>query len=398
MSFRSSSALLFAGLALVTAKAARGDEVSAYAQIKPSLALVAAGTGPRLGFGTAFCIESQGGYGFLLTNKHVVGNDPHPRILLMSDPHPRYAAIVRLAEIDAVVLAIHTSCTPVTIEASPPPVGTRIAIAGFPAFQISIFAQGLGLTPSFHEGAISSVIAGGAYLEYDAQTDHGNSGSPLFDAQTGEVYGLVTGVNTGTTGALQNNIAIGARAFEAFIQNSHHDIEVGLQSLPATSTKGSQPQVKPSKHTAPTSADLSSSNFVGPSHVSTDEEQRCVIAFRNEDSGTVMDACYQAQAKWEKQREAADANSPHYYDATLTMGYYVCYTADAFLAFQDARASSFSNECESLLKEVIEGSDDSAQADRAGDALDFFSALFALEKQEHSPDSQPRHRAQASRL
>ena len=243
-SFRRLSALFAVLTALVMHEAALGDDVATYAQIKPSLALVAAGTGKRFGFGTAFCIESQRGYGFLLTNKHVVGNDPHPRVLLMSDPgHVHYAGIVRFGGLDAAVLAIRASCVPANLHLSAPSVGTKIAVAGFPAFQLDIFAHGLGLAPSFHEGTISSIIAEGAYLEYDAQTDHGNSGSPLFDTDTGEVYGLVTGVNTGTTGALQNNIAIGSIALGPFLQNARHDIEVGLAAAPD--------KVKPSLSIAP---------------------------------------------------------------------------------------------------------------------------------------------------
>ncbi len=116
MSFRRLSALSAILTALVMHDAALADDVSTYAQIKPSLALVAAGVGKRFGFGTAFCIESQRGYGFLLTNKHVVANDPHPRVLLMSDPgHVHYAGIVRLGELDAAVLAIRASCVPANL-------------------------------------------------------------------------------------------------------------------------------------------------------------------------------------------------------------------------------------------------------------------------------------------
>jgi Trypsin-like peptidase domain len=230
---------------------ALADEVSTYAQIEPSLALIAAGTGKDFGLGTAFCVEDADGYGFLLTNKHVIGSDPHPRVLLMSDPrHVHYAAIVRVAEIDAAVLAIRADCQPVSMSGSAPAVGTRVAIAGFPAFQLSMFERGLGLSPSFHEGTVSSVIADGAYLEYDAQTDHGNSGSPLFDVDTGQVYGLVTAVNTGTTGALQNNISIGSVALEAFLQNAHHDIEVGLAAVAGKARTSASNDSRPSRSAA----------------------------------------------------------------------------------------------------------------------------------------------------
>src|ERR1039457_5283507 len=90
-----------------------------------------------------------------------------------------------------------------------------------PAIQIELFFHKLGLAPSLHLGTLSALIAGGALLEYDAQTDHGNSGGPLFDAQTGAVYGIVTWGNTGVSGAVQNNIAISIRDLTQFFQNAH---------------------------------------------------------------------------------------------------------------------------------------------------------------------------------
>jgi Trypsin-like peptidase domain len=357
---------------------AHADEVSTYAQIKPSLALIGAGTEKNFGLGTAFCVEDADGYGFLLTNKHVVGNDPHPRVLLMSDPHHiHYAAIVRAAEIDAVVLAIHADCQPVSISGSAPAVGTKIALAGFPAFQLSMFERGLGLSPSFHEGTISSVVADGAFLEYDAQTDHGNSGSPLFDVETGQVYGLVTAVNTGTTGALQNNIAIGSVALEAFLQNAHHDIEAGLAAFQHKSeSKVAIPRPKPSQ-LKQEQANAASYEGREPPHVVTHEEQRCLAAAGEGDARTLIDACNQAQANWDKQRETG-YGTPQYYDATLTMAYYVGYAALGYFALQQSdRGTELAGECKSLLSEVIIGNNSTPeQVERAKAALDYFMGIF----------------------
>ena len=80
---------------------------------------------------------------------------------------------------------------------------------------------GRGLSPSFHEGSVSSILAEGGILQYDAQTDHGNSGSPLFDVDSGTVYGLVRAGSTGETGALQNNFAITIPMLIPFLQNAH---------------------------------------------------------------------------------------------------------------------------------------------------------------------------------
>jgi S1-C subfamily serine protease len=229
------------------------DEASSYAAIEPSVALVISAEGKQVAFGTAFCIESADGYGFLLTNRHVIGIDRHPGVVLMNDVrHVHVSSVVRIATIDAAVLAIKSACAPLPISNTLPSVGTRVALAGFPAFQIEMLKRGLGLAPSFHEGTVSSIIANGALIEYDAQTDRGNSGSPLFDVESGNIYGMVTLVDTGTTGALQNNIAIGATSLEPFLQNARHDIAVGLKELGTSSVSVRPVTTRPSSASAST--------------------------------------------------------------------------------------------------------------------------------------------------
>jgi S1-C subfamily serine protease len=197
-------------------------ESTTYSHVEPSLALVVAGHGKNTVFGSAFCIADIGNSnGYVLTNRHVVQNDQHPDVMLMSNPKVLTATVVRTSPLDAAVLLIPSDCRPLNLSSDPPPVGTRIALAGFPSIQIHAAFAGLGLSPSFHEGTISSILASGSELEYDAQTDHGNSGSPLFDVDTGTVYGLVTAASTGETGALQNNFAVGIWTLAPFLQNAH---------------------------------------------------------------------------------------------------------------------------------------------------------------------------------
>ena len=233
------------GSALTICSEVRADEVSTFAEVQSSLGLVASHDKKGVAFGTAFCIENRDQYGFLLTNRHVVGNDRFPLVVLMSDPKTVLrSVVVRVATIDAAVLAIRKTCKPVQMASAVPPVGTRVGIAGFPAFQLMLFQRGLGLAPSFHEGSISSVIDQGGFLEYDAQTDHGNSGSPLFGIESGEVYGLVMAVNTGKTGALQNNVAVGVAALAPFLQNADHQIAEALQSRNGLCTPNLRQEVK----------------------------------------------------------------------------------------------------------------------------------------------------------
>jgi S1-C subfamily serine protease len=187
-----------------------------FSNVKPSLAFVVAHADKKTAsLGTAFCIGTYNGYAAFLTNRHVVGDDEFPKLFLMADQRVYKGFVVRQnASIDVAIIAVPLapSVSPLTLAKALPSDGQGIAIAGFPAIQVQLFVDNQGLSPSVHLGVISAVVSGGDLLEYDAQTDHGNSGGPLFDVQTGDVYGVVTMVNTGVTGALQNNFAIAAPA------------------------------------------------------------------------------------------------------------------------------------------------------------------------------------------
>ena len=207
---------------LLTASAALGDDADSttYAQIEPSLALVIAPVNDkRIGTGTAFCVGSGNNEAFFLTNHHVVGNNDHvAMVLLVNRSQPYRGDVIRVGASDAAVIVVrNASCKPLALSTAAPEVGTRVAIAGFPYIQLELAKSPSTLEPSFHQGTVSSIAADGSLIEYDAQTDHGNSGSPLFDAQNGTVYGLVTWVNTGITHALQNNFAISTASLRGFL-------------------------------------------------------------------------------------------------------------------------------------------------------------------------------------
>ena len=247
--------LFLAVLVCVLSGVCRADP-STYSQIAPSLALVVREDPDGPAFGTAFCVDHDRGYGVYLTNAHVAGSGDRKLWLAFADDKKNIypAALVRTANSDAAVLLAKRDCPPLTLSNENPAVGTSIAIAGFPAMQLLMLARGQGLTPSFHVGTVSALSGDGTTIEYDAMTDHGNSGSPLVDAATGVVYGLVQLVNTGTTGALQNNLAIGAPTLSAFLQNAHRDVAAVVETRPsgeasaasdvASSTASAQPSAQ----------------------------------------------------------------------------------------------------------------------------------------------------------
>ena len=227
---------VFSALAIAAVPALAQTPSATYNAVAPSLALVVTGKENSLSFGTAFCIANSGSRSYYITSRHVISNDRSPRIVLSSAPsQPIRSAVVRAgSEMDAAILEAPRRCVhPLTLSGRSPDIGSRVAIAGFPSIQVRLFLSGLGLSPSFHAGAISSLLAGGSAIEYDAQTDHGNSGSPIFDPSSGVVYGIATWVSTGDTGAVQNNIAISSALLSEFIRNAH--VNASFTNGPAAS-------------------------------------------------------------------------------------------------------------------------------------------------------------------
>lgn len=69
-------------------------------------------------------------------------------------------------------------------------------------------------------------------IEFDALTDHGNSGGPLFDASTGLVWGVVTlGIQSQTSEAVQNNLAIDTTSIHEFLMDANvpYHYKTGIQ-------------------------------------------------------------------------------------------------------------------------------------------------------------------------
>jgi len=200
------------------ASAQSSDSNKAFATVQNSLALVLSSDG----LGTAFCIFSDETHSVFLTNHHVVGSDKTVRMLVQGDTNKKFMAdVVRVGEepLDAAVLIINYPHIPyLRLSSKSPDIGRRIGIAGYPKSQLDFAMRRLGLSSSVHSGTISSFVANGYYLEFDAQVDHGNSGGPLFDAETGVVYGIVT---YKVSENAQVNLAINISKFDEFLANAH---------------------------------------------------------------------------------------------------------------------------------------------------------------------------------
>ncbi|WP_374244956.1 S1C family serine protease [Zoogloea sp.] len=227
MAFRISPAATAGALALacVAAPSARADFPDAVASIKRSV--VAIGTvsptrNPRFRFlGTGF-VAGNGNQ--VVTNAHVIGMTDlaEDERLVMALP-----GVGRVTARPVVKEAVDLDHDLAVLRFEGPPMpalrlgdsstvrdGQDVAVTGFP------LGSSVGLTPVTHKGIVSAIapvgqpvasarqldgailrrLATGGYsvLQLDIVTYPGNSGSPLFDAASGEVVGVPNlGFDTG---------------------------------------------------------------------------------------------------------------------------------------------------------------------------------------------------------
>jgi hypothetical protein len=100
--------------------------------------------------------------------------------------------------------------------------GQPIAVAGYPYASLKFFEVANELKPSVHEGIISAVRLSGSIVEYSATTDHGNSGGPVFDTDSGYFIGVVSFSLKNANGAYE---AIGPSAIRRFLQDANEHLD-----------------------------------------------------------------------------------------------------------------------------------------------------------------------------
>jgi serine protease Do len=190
-----------------------------YARVKLSLAFIIYEQGNGYYSGTAFCVGSSDKASYFLTNAHVVDKQSEVSVIRANDSGPaQRGTVLRVnTDIDLALVSIPVPHLPaLQIANDVLPEGQPIAVAGYPATHVDQMLDGLGLVPSVHEGMVNSYPGDGTFLEYDAQSEHGNSGGPVFDPQTGIVYGVVRL----KIGADQTNLAIPVSRVTGFLANA----------------------------------------------------------------------------------------------------------------------------------------------------------------------------------
>ena len=213
------AASLFGGL-LITLCVARADVLEAIARVKPSVVIVGtfkATNSPRFALrGTGFVV---GDGNLAVTNAHVIPEgadvDPDAKIAVQvrtgqNELQMRIATVLEIDKThDLALLQFEGAGVPKLALRDSDTVreGQAIAFTGFP------IGGALGFSPVTHRGIVSSVttvsLPPGTARQLDARTLRslrdgnfeifqldataypGNSGGPMFDADTGEVLGVI---------------------------------------------------------------------------------------------------------------------------------------------------------------------------------------------------------------
>ena len=230
----------FCSLTLGIRAAASADDAAAAASfehLRPSLVLIVSTKDKATSAGTGFCIASDSGHSWILTNNHVATND---NVAVQVEDGGIYSGtVIRRGQtpLDIAVVEISRGALKaVTLSNVVPKPGTPIAVAGFPAVHLHTDYK-----PSVHLGSVNSIDDGGLYLEHDALTDHGNSGGPLFDQNTAVVYGVNTFfIRSRTDAAINNDFAIAIPAALGLLGNAHVAYQTENQQSVATGSDRQQ--------------------------------------------------------------------------------------------------------------------------------------------------------------
>ena len=227
--------LLFSSLALLGQ-----DTPATVKKIIPSLAFVIAPKDAvNAELGTAWCFWSTASKSYYITNHHVVMEDkevflrpefladigkPSPlvkgRVYPVTAPYKDPINVQAAADVDLRVIVIDIGRAPyLTISQWNPDMGGSIGIAGYPSFHVDLAGANQPVSPSVHFGTANSFPD--HYMEFDALADHGNSGGPVFDRRTGNVYGAVDlGIQSKTSQSVQNNLAIDSNTLGWFLDQA----------------------------------------------------------------------------------------------------------------------------------------------------------------------------------
>jgi len=184
--------------AISTESAGAESFATIYESERSSVVYIVAALPNGAASGSGFIYSSTGSTSTVVTANHVVEGASRVDVVLDSDPHHRYpATIVKRDHVrDVAILTIPIGNRKALPLMDPQKIreGSEMAVIGYPR-ATKRFEQILGddLRPSVHVGIISAIRLKGEIIQYDAPTDHGDSGGPVIDKATGAVIAIVHG-------------------------------------------------------------------------------------------------------------------------------------------------------------------------------------------------------------
>jgi S1-C subfamily serine protease len=182
--------------------------VDVYKMVKPAVVLIVSAFPDGAAYGSGFVLKSDATTTTIVTANHVVEGATNIDVILDSDLKKRYPATIvnrdHLKDVAVIEIAVGNRKTLSLASAAQIEEGMTIAVAGYPRASGS-FEQLVGdsLRPTVHEGIVSAIRLDGDIIQFDAVTDHGNSGGPVFDSGSGKVVAIVRGAPLDPTYAAQ---------------------------------------------------------------------------------------------------------------------------------------------------------------------------------------------------
>lgn len=169
--------------------------------------------------GSGVIVASDATSSEILTAAHVIGKATIVQVYIRDDPSTSFRAkVVKIdRRSDLALLKIEKGGLKAADIATDVKDGQGVVAVGYPVASFELLNATNELATANHEGIISAIHLGGRLLEHTALTDHGNSGGPLFDVESGYVVGIIRGMLIKGQGSF---IATGYKAIQEFLSSS----------------------------------------------------------------------------------------------------------------------------------------------------------------------------------
>lgn len=177
------------------------------------------GAGAVTPLGTGFAIGAAAPVSYVVTSNHVVENHADSLVVWMNlDHYVRATVVISLSQADLAVLKLETGINKPPLPLSLADQVTQadaVYAYGFPDYDIHDFNMAYPSDVTVTSGTLSkkTTLNNIGYYQFDASINTGNSGGPLWHADSGGVIGVVavkSAVSDGINGAVCTEVLIEA--------------------------------------------------------------------------------------------------------------------------------------------------------------------------------------------